>query len=296
MKDLLSKFENYILEKWKVQLDELDEKLDQALFLKNQDDQVLLNFDSRISAVAQEIRYLKQIKKDNLLSEKAMNFDRKIPNLLLSQSLLACSVQWYSDLSQNLVEYEKKLISKQWDDLIILLEEGYSKIWTSEGLLSYAEKLYDLTKYVYETVMKAKKNILDVEKLIKRWNDVPIYVRETPSSLIELNDLKTPTYKKQLDLIKLTAGRMNDALKLFKSNPDSAEWKDYILCLESIIKEGLIDAIKCSLIYLQKNTDPNNKKIDPFYKIHMLLQQDIIFQPPLKEQDEQSLLIILNLF
>ncbi|GBM15859.1 Dynein beta chain, ciliary [Araneus ventricosus] len=293
MKDLLSKFEEYIVGKWKVELNHLDKPMDENLFLSDNEDRVLLNFDPKISEAAYEIRYLKQMKKENLLPDEIQKFDAKLKNLLLVQSLLACSVRWYNDLNQSLVEYERELICKQWNEIDLLLKQGQPKTWISDDLLDYAEELYDLIKSVNETVVKTKVNVTEVENLIKTWNEIPIYVRETPSSLMDFTNLKTPEYEKQIENVTIAAEKMNEVLKenleLFKSNPNSVEWKSYTSYLESIIEEGLTDTIRCSLQYILKNTDPQNKKIGSFYKVFMHLKEDIIFSPSLKDQEEGSL-------
>ncbi|CAL1286493.1 unnamed protein product [Larinioides sclopetarius] len=298
MKELLSKFEVYIVEKWKIELNQLDKKMDENLFLSDNEGQVLLNFDPKISETAYEIHYLKQIKKENLLPDEIQKFDSKLKNLLLAKSLLACSVQWYNDLNQSLVEYERELIFKQWNEIDLLLKLGQSKTWISDDLLEYAEELHDLIKSVYETVVKTKVKVTEVEKLIKTWNKISIYVRETPSSLIDFTNLKTPEYEKQVKNVTIAAEKMNEVVKenleLFNCNPNSFEWKSYTSYLETIIKEGLTDTIRCNLQYILENTNPQNKKINPFYKVFMHLKEDIIFSPSLRDQEEGSLFNIFE--
>ncbi|KAF8767678.1 Dynein beta chain like protein [Argiope bruennichi] len=228
MKDLLLKFEEYILEKWKDELNKLDKKMDENLFLSDSEGQMLLNFDTKISEVAYEIHYLKQIKKENLLPDKVQKYDKNFKSLLLAQSLLACSIRWYNDLNQNLVEYERKLVFKQWNEIESLLKQGQSKTWNS-----------DVTAQRMKQVLQ-------------------------------------------------------ENLELFKSNPNSGEWKSYTSYLETMIEEGLTDTIRCSLQYILKNTDPQNKKIDPFYKVSMHLEEDIVFKPSLKYQKEGSLFNIFE--
>ncbi|GFY37840.1 dynein beta chain, ciliary [Trichonephila inaurata madagascariensis] len=298
MRDLLSKFEDHMLERWKSKLNKLDEKLNKVLFISIIESQLLLNFDSEVSEIAQEIRYLKLIKKDNLLPAEANNFNNVCQDILLSQSLLACSVRWYNNLSQSLVAFERELISEQWNEIDELMKQGYSKTWISDDLLSYAQQVYDLTKSVYEVVIETKKNVLKIEKFIESWKDIPIYVRETPNSLMDFKDVITPAVRKQVQYIKDTSRRMTDVLQknleLFKSDPNSDEWQGYLYYLDSIIEKGLKDTIKCSLEYIFKNTDPQNKKIAPFYKVCMLLEQDITFRPPLDTREEGSLSSIFN--
>lgn len=96
---------------------------------------MFLFFKFQISVFAHDIRYLKQMKKDNLLPNEVQKFDTNLKNLLLSQSLLACSIRWCNDLNKSLVDYERELISKQWDEIDSLLKQGQSKTWISEGNL-----------------------------------------------------------------------------------------------------------------------------------------------------------------
>ncbi|CAL1286497.1 unnamed protein product [Larinioides sclopetarius] len=83
-------------------------------------------------------------------------------------------------------------------------------------------------------------------------------------------------------------------LELFNCNPNSFEWKSYTSYLETIIKEGLTDTIRCNLQYILENTNPQNKKINPFYKVFMHLKEDIIFSPSLRDQEEGSLFNIFE--
>ncbi|GFW01186.1 dynein heavy chain 17, axonemal [Trichonephila clavipes] len=163
---------------------------------------------------------------------------------------------------------------------------------------SYAHQVYDLTKSVYEIVIETKKKVLKIEKFIESWKDIPIYVRETPNSLMDFRDVITPAVRKKVQYIKDTSRRMTVVLQknlaLFKSDPNSDEWHGYLYYLDSITEKGLKDTIKCSLEYIFKNTDPLNKKIAPFYKVCMLLEQDITFRPPLDTQEEGSLSSIFN--
>ncbi|GFU00150.1 dynein beta chain, ciliary [Nephila pilipes] len=156
-------------------------------------------------------------------------------------------------------------------------------------LLSYAKEVYDVTKSTYEIVTEAKKNVLEIEKLIESWKDIPIYMQETSNSLMDFRNVISPSVKKQIQNIKATSECMTNVLKknleLFKSDPNSNEWQGYLYYLDSIIEKGLKDAIRCSLQYIFKNTDPQNKKIAPFCKICMLLEQDIKFHPRLDDQE-----------
>ncbi|GFU00157.1 dynein heavy chain 9, axonemal [Nephila pilipes] len=163
LRELLSKFENNTLEKWENKLSKLDEKMNKILFISNAESQLLLNFDYEISEIAQEIRYLKLIKKNSLQLAEAKGFDSVCQDILLSHSLLASSVKWYNNLSQSLVAFEKELISNQWKKIDGLLREGHLKTWISHVSTPFCIRVaefYFYSKWVSSIYFHETPNVL----------------------------------------------------------------------------------------------------------------------------------------
>ncbi|XP_035210013.1 dynein beta chain, ciliary-like [Stegodyphus dumicola] len=212
IKALLTKFQTDIIDKWKEVLSSVEEKLDCPLLLTDDKNCVLLNFNPQIADIVQEIRYIKQTGKNNLLPNEALIFDEKSENLLLTRSLLACSVRWFNDLTLNLSDYEKNLISEQWQEIKSLLEKGYSEKWTNNDSQDYAKKLYAVTKTIFDSVKQAKENVKNVQEFIQTWSKIPIYVRETPTSLADFAFYTTPRLRQQINFVIQTAEIMDRVL------------------------------------------------------------------------------------
>lgn len=123
-------------------LDQLTDYAKQKTYISYYDDNYLIYFFNatkqfycvfQILWIVEEIQYIKMIKKDNLLSADALEFHDSSKKVLLSYSLLACTIQWYNDLTQNLIDLEKMLIKDDWEKVCDDLKKGTEEKWTKNG-------------------------------------------------------------------------------------------------------------------------------------------------------------------
>lgn len=93
----------------------------------------------QIIDLVHEIRYIETLQKTDLLPSDAEALFDSVKSVLLSQFLLASTLQWYDHLTQNLTDFEIMLIKEDWEKVSQDLKKGLDEKWTKSG------------KYIFET-------------------------------------------------------------------------------------------------------------------------------------------------
>lgn len=111
--------------------------------------------------ITNEMNYIKMIKKEALLPSDALKLDETLNKILLAYSLLSCTIRWYNELIDNLMEYEKALLKDEWEKVCKDLNEGLEKKWIDNSnyffiflfvcnVLSIFKELYFFSVYLHQ--------------------------------------------------------------------------------------------------------------------------------------------------
>ena len=81
-------------------------------------------------------------------------------------------------------------------------------------LKEYSENAYKTVKLIHEKVNKARQNVSRVQKFIETWYKSPVFLRESPDSLVNFELFVTPRMRRQMYDVNEMSVSMNRVMEV----------------------------------------------------------------------------------
>ncbi|BHF75205.1 Dynein heavy chain 9, axonemal [Sparganum proliferum] len=278
-----------VFQAWRMSVDAAcEENLQRPLLISDpQTGLFRVNFDRKLQAILREMKYL-QFKDRSELPESACRlFSQKdiLRNYVLNLDLLT---QWYNYLHTKVSDQEADLISSEMKDIERKLMEAQSDLnWTNEDTWRYIESTRDVIKDLKARVVQGQENVEKISALMSTWNKIPLFERKEGKreTLLALDDREERASKRYSEINE--AGEriiaiLEENRQLFRAELDSDAWHTYVEEIDTIVRDGFINAIRCSLNYLLDETE-DIPTLAALFEVQMdLVVPEIVFVPPLE--------------
>nr|VZI28891.1 unnamed protein product [Spirometra erinaceieuropaei] len=258
----LKKWDEDVFQAWRMSVDaDCEENLLRPLLISDPKTGLFrVNFDPKLQAILREMKYL-QFKDRAELPESACRlFSQKdiLRNYVLNLDLLT---QWYNYLHTKVSDQEADLISSEMKDIERKLMEAQSDLnWTNEDTWQYIESTRDVIKDLKARVVQCQENVEKISALMSTWNKTPLFERKEGKreTLLALDDREERASKRYSEISE--AGEriiaiLEENRQLFRAELDSEAWQTYVEEIDTIVRDGFINAIRCSLNYLLDETE-----------------------------------------
>ncbi|XP_039611034.1 LOW QUALITY PROTEIN: dynein heavy chain 11, axonemal-like [Polypterus senegalus] len=302
MLELLEQHEEELFTSWRESLDALcDSNLERPLLRHIPESRHYeVNFDpavtlmekrqfnekaQKLSSVLREVKYLGMLKYHHI-PEVALQLYSKKETLHKYTGTLSLVTKWYNKLRSTVQEVERRLIERDVEKIDLQLQPALETLtWKDSDLWEYIEQTRDLVRSVDERVQRAKSNVETIQALMLNLSDTPFVTRKsTASSLLgieEKDERMARLYTKIQEQGEKIQALVEENQVLLAADPESEEWKAYLVYIDRMVVEGFVSAIRCSLQYLIENTEPTVKTA-PLFEVQLVLNgSQMIFQPPL---------------
>ncbi|CAH1258196.1 DNAH17 [Branchiostoma lanceolatum] len=289
MMNLLSRFDDKVYDNWTKGVDDTCHfNLDQPLI--NRDERtrhISVNFDPKLIAVLREVKYMIYAGQTNIPSSAEAIYQR---NNTLHQYLnnLDLTVAWYNKIRDTVLEVEFPLIKARLEEIDSQMERAETTItWNSDGVWEYIQETRDMVHDLEQRVSKAKNNVEQMQNIMAKWTEVPLFERRElhhQPDLLNLEDRQERLNKRYAD-IKESGDKIHQLLKEnlehFKAEEELDTWRAYVDYVDDMVVDGFFNAIQCSLQYLLDNTEPRPANVPLFESRMELSVPDTIFFPAL---------------
>ncbi|VDL85163.1 unnamed protein product [Schistocephalus solidus] len=230
----LKKRDEDVFQAWRMGVDAAcEENLLRPLLISDPQTRLFkVNFDPKLQAILREMKYLQTKGREELPEAACRLFSQKdiLRNYVLNLDLIT---RWYNYLHTKLSDQEADLISGEMEAVEKTLMEAQLDLnWTSEGTWRYIESTRDLVNDLKARVVQAQENVEKISALMSTWNKSPLFERKEGKreTLLALDDREEP-------------------------EEESEAWHTYVEEIDTIVRDGFINTIRCSLNYLLDETE-----------------------------------------
>ncbi|VDN12294.1 unnamed protein product [Dibothriocephalus latus] len=122
-------------------------------------------------------------------------------------------------------------------------------------------------------VVQGQENVKKISALMSTWNKCPLFERKEGKreALLALEDREERACKRYSEISE--AGERITAIleenrQLFRAEADSEAWRTYVEEIDTIVRDGFLSAIRCSLVYLLDETE-DTPTLAPLFEVQM---------------------------
>ncbi|VDP78001.1 unnamed protein product [Echinostoma caproni] len=294
--------------------------LNLPLLRRNPTNQTLeVNFDDQLVEVLREVHYLLILSGETECAESApevvvFGLPEKIKGILPAATLevykkteplresrlkLAQIQNAYNAVRQQTLTVEYPLIADEVDafdkDLAPALK---SMTWESVDS-NFIDNCLGKISEIQSRVVKAQENLKQLEQLVGQWRTAPLYQGKERKydCLIPLEDrdqLREARFREVEAAGKKIHELMKENLELYKAAENSPDWTAYLEAAEDMILEGLIEAVRCSLLYMATHTE-KGKVESPLMETKLnLVDNHLIYTPGVQDNQGENLLDLVD--
>ncbi|KAK6645275.1 hypothetical protein RUM43_001551 [Polyplax serrata] len=329
----LQDFEEKNFEEWSSTVEEkCNANLKKNLLArKNENGELIVNFDSNLVAILREVHYLQLMNKEDI-PQAALTVSEREEEFRSNTAKLNQAKDWYNKIRRVCAPVEFSLIKDLVKKLLIIfsvifiaellegnneskrtttlqvktidaeIEKGQQELnWNSPDLATYVEKLFEMVGSLDRRVQKTQDNVNLIRNIMSAWLKNPLFERKDgkKDSLLCLEE-KSERIQKRYAEMKTAASEifrmLDENMQLFdmadKSN--STIWKKYLQYIDSITSGALLRTIGCSLGYLAENMD-STKSLAPLFEVQLeLLEPDIVFVPSLEPDSSNGFITMVE--
>jgi dynein heavy chain len=254
-----------------------------------------MNFDPELYSLLQEVQFLSRHMSDSI---PAVALDIYQQNQVYHEYIhkIQVLVERYNHPLSSIVDVERPMFQEHIDKVDRTLERGITELtWEDEGAAAFLDTCVAEVSEFSELHNTSTSNIATIKGMIESWREPALFSRtDVKKSLdaAEVNNilkLREETIRKQAaeisDLVHASVAKLTD-------KPDSAETKQYLDYVASLIREGFANIIMFSFNALLKDLsmkapDPgtvSRSNAVPLITTKLeLIGNHVLFSPPLME-------------
>ncbi|KAL7489135.1 hypothetical protein ACHAW6_014715 [Cyclotella cf. meneghiniana] len=287
----LVEFEAQKVAEWTSEVDATSSsKLELPLLRRSQETgHLMTNFDPALVRLLREVKYF--ILLGLPVPESALTIFQSADTFRRWTGSLDLIINSNNSILNNLLPVEKPLVDSYLTKFDLAVKPGIEHLnWKSDGIDEFLANSTEQVKVVHGIMKTMKDNLAAMQDIIKKW-DRPMIERKTkPMEKDEFDrSFKALTTTSHSDI--KAAGKqihslMKETNKVLRVSNSSSDWRFYVEFVNSMVVEGLSQAIKTSLDFFLDQIDPEAIKRDgllPLFEIQLVLEDSKVmaFQPPL---------------
>eukprot|EP00804_Cyclotella_cryptica_P025500 CCRYP_012000-RA/>CCRYP_012000-RA protein AED:0.01 eAED:0.01 QI:1390/1/1/1/1/1/4/5322/2834 len=250
---------------------------------------LVTNFDPALVRLLREVKYFLLLGLS--VPESALTIFQSADKFRGWTGNLDLIVNMNNSVLNNLLPVEKPLILSYLTKFDLAVKPGVEYLnWKSDGVDKFISDSMEQVKLVHDIMKTMKDNFAAVQDVVKKW-DKPMIERKTkPMEKQEFersfNALKATSHSHIIHSGKQIHGLLKETNKVLRVSNASSDWRCYLEFVNSVVVEGLSNAIMTSLDFLLDQIDPESIKRDgrlPLFEIKLVLEgsKGVAFQPPL---------------
>jgi dynein heavy chain len=278
-------------------------KLKQSLLRQDNDAHGTLhvNFDPALVRMLREVGYF--LKLDLDVPDTAMAIFKKAETFRTQTGNLDMVVTKYNWIQESLLDVERPLVATDLKAIDAFLEKGLSGLnWKSIGINEFVNEASAMVKGC-ETVLKTlKENTRKIEEILAGFNK-PLLDSTEGQQVWQMEEI-TEQHEARFQEVQESFTDVGEQIhtivvasqKVVRVNKGAATWHDYVDYLNSIVCDGFVTAISCSLKRLIKSIDPDYIKHNdllPLVQVSLDLEMDsqsneVVFSPDISGRNGRS--------
>ncbi|CAH8620633.1 unnamed protein product [Schistosoma intercalatum] len=299
--NLLHDYEKRAFDEWSKSVDEICSfNLSQPLLVRDPHTKMLsVNFNAKLVAILREVKYLglftEEIIPDS--ATKLYEQNEKLRNFHISLDMI---VQAYSYLSNQLISVETELVNNEMGLFDKQAKEAETSLsWKTSDAWDYIQKTRNQIDDLKHRVVQTQENAQQIRLIMTTWSKTPLFERkdgkkDTLLGLDDREDRCSKRYAEITDAGKQILSLLETNRGLFKANENDPAWTKYIEYIDSIVENGLVQTIECSLNYLLTETE-DAPITAALLEAQMELQApDISFQPSMDVESKNGLYSLVD--
>jgi dynein heavy chain len=206
-------------------------------------------------------------------------------------------VDMYNGMLEALLRVEKPLLKDRIERMSKALQPGIETLrWDSEGINPFINQAMKIVTDVDVLVAKMKQNVTKIETVMTSWRK-PLFERRAKTAEPDLvATIHNAAVELDRDNIKGQGKEiqnlMKDTLDHIKPDKKGQAWLNYVDYVNSLIIDGVTDAINASMEYMadQINIKYNTQHmLAPIFEIGVELSNgDLCFHPTIECNDRQN--------
>ncbi|TGZ69565.1 hypothetical protein CRM22_003672 [Opisthorchis felineus] len=262
--------------------------LSQPLLIRNPENNMLeVNFDPKLVSVLREVKYLRLQGEETV--PKAADSVYEQNDMLRKYTInLDMVVQWYNFLCTEVTPVEVALISQEMAAFDKTIKQAETTIcWNSANAWEYIQSTRDIIHDLQRRVVEAEENVQKIRSIMSTWSKTPLFERKDGKrdTLLGLDD-RADRCRKRYEEIEEAGKRVVSLLEtnrnLLKADENSSSWDRYVLFVDDLVEQGLVDAIECGLSYLVLEMEDQPTTAAVFEAQMELQANDVVFIPSLE--------------
>ena len=299
---IIKSLREYELEKAKAWAEDVEanseSKLAMFLLTRGEDKMLEVNFDPALVRTLREVKYLLLLCLD--IPVTASRIYDKVEVYRSQTGNLDLIVGMYNSILRTLHPVEFPLLQDRIDRINTNVEPGIVTLrWKDEGIEPFIKSSMVVVKDVDTLVKKMKENVRKMQDHMARWAEKPLVERKNKPLAPE--DFESQHKSVVLARHQEIKDNGRDITRLLKDSQEhirppkaSVEWKAYQDYVNSLIIEGMANAIISSLSHLSFLIDPNALKraeapMAPLFDVKIMLQDaEVMFDPPIGSTDRSN--------
>ncbi|XP_034940720.1 dynein beta chain, ciliary [Chelonus insularis] len=295
--NLLNEKDTVLFEEWAQLVPQAVEKgLRRTLLTRDRGSILLMvNFDSDLLAILEEVKYLKQTAHENI-PEVALQVAEKAEVFRKFRAFLHITVTSYNDIRRTSRQIEYNLIELEVARIDSMVTRGEKELcWNSEGLADYINELGVLVQNLWKRLKAIQANVEKIKKILEPWTKTPLIERKDhrKDTLLALDE-RAENIAKRYSEIHKGAEQIHALLRenelLFEISTEVQDaWKKYVEYVDDIVVEYLRRSVGCCLSYLSENMDPVGQREALFEAKLELREPDLYYEPSLEPDDPEGL-------
>ncbi|XP_065591374.1 dynein axonemal heavy chain 17 isoform X2 [Cyrtonyx montezumae] len=260
---------------------------------------ISVNFSRKLSAVLREVKYLCFQKWEDIPSSAKSLFAQ---NETLQKFVddLDLMTGWYNKVKLTALPVELPLVAAELEAIDSRLSTAEQTLcWHHEGVTEYIQEMREILYDLNTRMQKAKLNMENVSQLMEECSASPLFERKDnkDTALLDLDERASSVprrYAAIQEASRKIEAMVQENAELFKADPSSQMWLDYVKHIDTIVLDGLSTLVHKSLELLLTNMDPN-AHLAPLFEVCMELCDGMVgFRPSLDVMDENSFLKLLQ--
>ncbi|XP_050527559.1 dynein beta chain, ciliary isoform X2 [Daktulosphaira vitifoliae] len=288
----IEKLEESLVEIWKSDVPrKCQQLLELPLFNRSENlYELKLNFHPELVAILREVHYLRAIKIKEIPDEALKLYEKE--NVFRIYCINLNNIkECYNKLRNNSREIEFQLVRKEIENIDELIKEGEQTLkWNSDCnyLNSYIGKVQDLVNQLYQRVQKTQENVKRIKSILFSWAKTPVLYRKDnkKDTLLAIDDRDERILKRRREIEKAAIEihkllHENCTLFYMQDKTNYSEWQCYVAFVDSLVADGMLKAVGCSLCYIVENMIPEITTFPLFEATLELQDPDLMFIPSL---------------
>jgi dynein heavy chain len=257
MTDKLAKHDQEVFKKWAATVAaDSQVNLDQQLMVRDPETRLLsINFNPQLVAVLREVKYMELAKTEAVaMPDEAQEVYARNETFRQYLGNLGIVATEYNRVQKELISVEAPLLLRELASADEKIERALKELtWNSEGVGEYCRDAKEAVENISNRLMEAKSNVTAVFEELEKLYAAPMLARDEKTGLMPFNERSRQLKRAYAAIAEAGKSFSLCAQKnaaAFRADKDSEIWKNYLDYVDSMILDGLYNAVFATVNYI----------------------------------------------